>query len=238
MKHTNNTNTAAINNLIVVAQTAANEAIRDNAINKLWDICGDSIVGIMAGKSYQMDSDFSLRGSSPKERQENLLGDAYFVFYNAVATFNPDLGVPFIAYTTQKSSWFLATEKRNNAKRTNREKCIDFSLECGRSSESNSETARIVTILKNLASSDSFESDCDWEDAVELVYRTIGHNNKLCEYFTASLDLCKEGEDYSDAEIARHMGCTRANVGLYRRALIRTMKENGLLAEFSHLMAA
>ena len=236
MKHTNPT--TAINSLIAAAQTAANEVDRDKAINELWDICGDSIVGIMAGKSYQMDSDFSLRGSTPKERKDNLLGDAYFIFYNAVATFNPDLGVPFIAYTTQKSSWFLATEKRNNAKRSDREKCVDFSMEGGRSCEENSETSRMLAILKNLASNDSFESDCDWEDAIGLVYRTIKHAPKLYEYFTASLDLCKEGEEYSDAEVARHMGCTRASVGLYRKALVRTMKENGLLAEFTQLMAA
>ena len=236
MKHTNPT--TAINNLIMAAQTAANEVDRDKAINELWELCGDSIIGIMAGKSYQMDSDFSLRGSSPKDRKDNLLGDAYFIFYNAVATFNLDLGVPFIAYTTQKSSWFLATEKRNNSKRSDREKCVDFSMESGRSIKDDSETARMLAILKTLASSDSFESDCDWQDAVELVYRTIKHAPKLYEYFTASLDLCKEGDEYSDAEVARHMGCTRASVGLYRKALIRTMKENGLLAEFTQLMAA
>ena len=109
MKHTNPT--TAINNLIMAAQTATNEVDRDKAINELWELCGDSIIGIMAGKSYQMDSDFSLRGSSPKDRKDNLLGDAYFIFYNAVATFNLDLGVPFIAYTTQKKQLVLGHRK-------------------------------------------------------------------------------------------------------------------------------
>ncbi|SMG31120.1 hypothetical protein [Fibrobacter sp. UWB13] len=68
-----NTNNAAINNLIAIAQTAANEDIRNKAINELWDLYGDQIAGIMAGKSFQMDSDFSLKGYSPKERQDSLL---------------------------------------------------------------------------------------------------------------------------------------------------------------------
>lgn len=58
-------NTAAINNLIMVAQTTSNEDVRNKALSELWDICGNRIAGIMAGKSYQMDSDFCLKGCSP-----------------------------------------------------------------------------------------------------------------------------------------------------------------------------
>lgn len=237
MKHTNPT-TATINNLITVAQTTTNEDVRNKAIQELWDICGDRIAGIMTGKSFQIDSDFSLNDCSPKERQENLMGNAYYLFYNAVATFNPDLGVPFIAYTTQKSGWFLADEKRKNSKRSKREVSVDFSLECSPNIESTPEISRMMEILKKIAHEDHFEGDSYWKDAVQLVRRTIKQNPKLNKYFTVSMELCKEGEDYSDAEIARNIGCTRACIGQYRKALIRMMKENGLLEEFNLLMAA
>ena len=228
----------AINNLITVAQTAVNEDVRNKAIHELWDICGDRIAGIMAGKSYKMDSDFSLNSYSPKERQDNLLGDAYLLFYNAVAVFNPDLGVPFIAYTTQKSSWFLATEKRKNSKRSHREESVDFSLECSLNTENTPEMTHMMEILKGISYEEHFERDSYWKDAVQLVRRTIKQNSKLSKFFTVSMDLCKEGEYYSDAEVARCMGCTRARAGQYRKALIRMMEENGLLTEFNLLMAA
>lgn len=237
MKHTN-ISTNIINNLITIAQTASKEEVRNKAINKLWALCGDQIARIMAGKSFQMDSDFSLKGYSPKERQDSLLGNAYYLFYNAVATFNPALGVPFIAYTTQKSNWFLATEKRNNSKRSNREEAVDFSLECNPNTQSTPETTRMMEILKEISHEDHFENDSYWEDAAQLVRRTIKHSPKLDKYFTACLKLSETGDDYSDAEIARIMGCTRACVGQYRKALIRMMEENGLLAEFAQLMAA
>ncbi|SHM75294.1 hypothetical protein [Fibrobacter sp. UWB7] len=236
MNQTNNT--AAINNLIAIAQTAVNEDVRNKAINELWGLCGDQIAGIMAGKSFQMDSDFSLKGYSPKERQDSLLGNAYYLFYNAVATFNPSLGVPFIAYTTQKSSWFLATEKRNNSKRSKREEYVDFSLECGPSTESSPEASRMMEIFKGIAHKDRFENDCYWEDAVQVLSHAIQNSPKLSKYFEASLEVCKEGDDYSDANVARYMGCTRACVGQYRKALLRMMEENGLSAEFNQLMAA
>ena len=234
---TNTTNTA-INNLIAIAQSTSNMDLRDKAINELWNICGGQIAGVMANKSYQINSDFSLNGMSLKERQDSLLGNAYFLFYNAVSTFDPNLGVPFVAYTTQKCNWFLADEKRNNSKRSKREEHVDFSLECGSNVENVPELTHMVEILKGIAREDHFVEDCYWEDAVKLVCRTIKQNPKLCKYFAASLELCKEGEDYSDANVARRMGCTRACVGIYRKALIRTMKENGLLQEFTLLMAA
>ena len=241
MKYTNPNNTV-INNLVMVAQTAANEDIRYKAINELWNICGERLAGIMAGKSYKIDSDFSLNGYTPKERRDNLLGNAFFVFYNAVATFNPDLGVPFLAYTAQKSNWFLADEKRDNSKRNKREKLVDFSLECHNDFkndfENASETARMVKILKETADDEHFEKDSFWEDATRLLYREIKDNVKLSQYIQVARTLCEEGEEYSDAEIARRMGCTRACIGQYRKMLIHTMEEKGLLEEFTQLMAA
>ena len=237
MKHSNSS-TNAINNLITIAQTAADKRVRDKAINKLWDICGNRIAGIMAGKSYQMDSDFSLKGCSTKERIDNLSYDAFSVFHNAVETFNPDLGVPFLAYTAQKSNWFLADAKRNNSKHSNREKCVDFSLECCSNLENTPENAYMIEAFKKTAHSDTIENDCDWKDAAQLLYREIKGNAKLSLYIKVARTLCEEGEEYSDTEVARRMGCTRACIGQYRKALIHTMEEKGLLAEFTQLMAA
>ena len=96
----------------------------------------------------------------------------------------------------------------------------------------------MMEILNGISHEDNFESDCYWKDATQLIRKTLNRSPKLSEYFEASLKLCAEGEDYSDAEIARYMGRTRACIGQYRKALLRIMQENGLLAEFTQLMAA
>lgn len=234
----NTPNNTVINDLITVAQTAADKRVRDKAIYELWDICGERLAGIMVGKSYKMDSDFSLNNCSPKERLDNLSYDAFTVFHNAVETFNPDLGVPFLAYTVQKSNWFLADAKRNNTKHSKREKCVDFSMECCSKIANTTENAYMIEAFKKTEHSDTIVNDCDWKDAAQLLYREIKDNAKLSKYIEIARTLCEEGEEYSDAEIARRMGCTRACIGQYRKMLVHTMEEKGLLGEFTQLMAA
>ena len=215
------TNSSAFNNLIAVAQRASDMEVRNKAVRELWNVCGNQIVNVMAGRSYRMGADFSLYGCSLEEYQDNLQGEAYFLFYNAVSTFNPNFGVPFVAYVTQKSRWFLADEKRNNAKRSMREEVVDFSLECSYASEENPTTLRMMEIFKEITYENHFEDECYWKNAARIIQLAIRKNPKLDRYFTTSLELCKAGESYSDAEVAKCLGCTRARVGQYRKLLIQ-----------------
>ena len=109
-----------INSLIVAIQNAATGLDRSRNLLRLWKIVEVTIMDLMVGKSYRINSDFDMRGYSIKERQRNLAGDAYLAFFMATMDFDRGLGVPFLAYIAQKVCWKLAADKRDNAKRDNR----------------------------------------------------------------------------------------------------------------------
>ena len=239
MNNNTQANTINLNDIVMAAQNASNEDLRAVAMNELWDLCGTRIANLMAGKSYVIDSDFSLWDCTPSERRDSLMGDAFFVFYDAVMKFDATLGVPFMAYITQKISWNLASAKRENAKHSKREKCTDFSLEGSSYSEGDSyEESNMINTLKSLQSDDDFEEDCYRKDGITAIQHILKGNQKLQDYFNATQEICNDGDTYSDAEAARRLGCTRANVGQLRRRLMQLLIENGLVRDCRMLMAA
>lgn len=239
MKHNTQPNTIDINALIMEAQNATNDDVRSDAINELWKNCGNSVVNTMAGKSYTPDSDFSMRSFSPSERRANLMGDAFFVFYDAVMKFDANRGVPFMNYVNQKTTWQLSTDKRENTKHSMREKATDFSMECNSGYDTDSyDEANIMNILKNLQSTDDFEERCYRKDAVRAIKQHIKGNHRLLHYFTVCQEICNDGDTCSDAEVARHLGCSRANVGQLRRKLYQELAECDLIRDCRMLMAA
>lgn len=221
-----NASTANTNRLIAVAQTAANADDRNPALHELWRIHGDRLVCVMAKKSCQIDSDFSYRGCSFKERQDNLMGDAYLVFYEAVMSFDSSKGVPFAAYVAQKGNWHIADEKRENSKRGGMEKCVDFTVESLSSCDEADCATDLAFVRKALKCNAGFDDEIYWKEMLFCIYQATEPNSRLHKYFGACIELLHEGFDYSDAEIARRMGCTRANIGVYKKALIRMMKED------------
>ena len=222
MQHNNHAETIR---LIAVAQTAARAEEREQAVFDLWKIHGDRLTGIMAKTSYRISSDFSYNGYSPKERQQSLAGDAFMVLHSAVMTFDLDAGVPFAAYIAQKGNWHILDEKRRNAIRNKYERPVDFSLESLSSSEEPLEDSDLRLLRKATTCKPDFVEDIHKENRIRKICKATEQTPKLHKYFGTCMELAEDGYEYSDAEVARRMGCSRANVGLYRKALNRLIKE-------------
>ena len=226
MQHNNHVET---DRLIAVAQTAVRAEERDQAMFDLWKIHGDRLTGTMAKTSYRIGSDFSYNGYSPKERQRNLAGDAFMVLHGAVMDFDLDAGVPFAAYIAKKGNWHVQGEKRSNSIRAKYERPVDFSLEILSSSEEPGEDRDLRLLRKATACRPDFVENIHNDDRIRKIYQATEQNPKLHKYFVTCVELVKDGYEYSDAEVARRMGCSRANVGLYKKALKRLAGEKGLL---------
>ena len=226
MQHNNLTET---DRLIAVAQTAVRAEEREQAVFDLWKIHGDRLAGTMAKTSYRISSDFSYNGYSPKERQRNLAGDAFMVLHNAIMTFDLDAGVPFAAYIAKKGNWHIMEEKRKNSIRAKYEKLVDFSLESISSSEKPDEDGDLKLLRKATSCKPDFVENIHNDDRIRKIYQATEQAPKLRKYFDTCVELVEDGYEYSDAEVARRMGCTRANVGLYKKSLNRLAREKGLL---------
>ena len=226
MQHNNHVET---DRLIAVAQTATRAEEREQAVFDLWKIHGDRLTCIMAKTAYRISSDFSQKGFSPKERQQSLAGDAFMVLHGAAMDFDPDAGVPFAAYIAKKGNWHVQGEKRKNSIRAKYEKSVDFSLESLSSSEEPGEDRDLRLLRKATACGPDFVEDIHNDDRIRKIYRATEQTPKLYKYFDTSVELVEDGYEYSDAEVARRLSCTRANVGLYKKSLNRLAQEKGLL---------
>ena len=214
-----------INSLVEAAQNARNGHSRSKALDRLWDVVGDSILGNMVGKSYRMNSDFDMKGDSPRERLNKLASEGYIVFCEAVKNVDLNLGVPFLAYTNQKIVWKLASDKRDNAKRDDRIK-ISCKLPAIASDDFTEKDA--FDLLESTSNEEDIEGDCFREDAVDKIKGLAASDAKAAAYFETCQKLCDLGLSVTDAEVARYMGCTRASVGNYRKRLVCLARENGL----------
>ena len=215
-----------INSLVEVAQNAQNGRIRSGALRLLWEIVGDTVMGNMVGKSYRINSDFDMNGDSPRDRREKLASDAYLFFCGAVMNFDQNLGVPFLAYVAQKIGWKLATEKRNNSKRTNR--VVISSKMQPNASEDSAEEDAFAVLLERTPNEEDVEGDCFRKDAILKIKRLAASDPKVAAYFETCQEACKQGFRGSDAEVARYMGFTRASTGNYRKKLVRMLAEKGM----------
>ncbi|SHL44373.1 hypothetical protein SAMN05720487_11416 [Fibrobacter sp. UWT2] len=124
MKH-NNRQATQIANLVTLAKYGANADIRQQAVNDLWDICGEQISGVMLKNSYKVDSDREYHDMTPEKRNDDIFDKAYIAFREWVDSFDPSFGVPFLAYTSQKSGWLMQDDKRKNSKRCKRVDVFD-----------------------------------------------------------------------------------------------------------------
>ncbi len=233
----NQATTTEINNLIALAQTAPSPEAYERAIQALWTIFGDYFTALVAKNSYLIDSDFSLRGYSPAERQSYQAGTAYMLFCKAVSDFEPSRKVPFAAYIAKIGKWRILDEKRKNAKRSKREELDRYAS----SSDSDEESySRIDNCDVNPFTGERNELDCDFDkkDLVARFKKRLATSDpKALSRFDIIYELCSEG-NYSDAEAARRIGCERANMKNVKKNLRQTMAECGLEEEFRQLMAA
>ena len=229
--------TTEINNLIALAQTAPSAEAYERAIQALWAIFGEFFTALVAKKSFLFDSDFSLWGCSPAERQAYQAGTAYMLFCKAVSDFEPSRKVPFAAYIAKIGEWRMLDEKRKNAKRSKREELDHYTSNCDSDEESYS---RIDNCDINPFTGERNEQDSDFDkkDFVKRLKKCIAANDpKALRRLVIMYEICHEG-DYSDAEAARRIGCERANMKNVKKSLRQTMAECGLKEEFRLLMAA
>ncbi|WP_295056729.1 hypothetical protein [uncultured Fibrobacter sp.] len=222
-----------INSLIGAVQNAANGLDRSKVLLRLWKTVGNTIMDQMAGKSYRINSDFDMRGFSLKERQRNLAGDAYLVFFMATMDFDRGLGVPFMAYISQKLGWKLAADKRDNTKRDDRIKISSKMHEYV--SDDITEEDAFAALLERTPNEEDVEGDCFRRDAILKIKNIAASAPKIAAYLEACQEVCNQGFRGSDAEVARFMGCTRASTGNYRKKLVRMLSEKGM--DFNSLVA-
>ena len=226
--------TTDTNRLITVAQTASTAEEREQACHTLWSIYGDRFMGVVAKESYLINSDFSLQGCSARERQQYLMGNAYLVFDKAVHDFDTSKGVPFGAYIANMGKCRVADEKRKNSKRSERQVYVDFMQEC-RVSKDPSKNTDMKVLFRAIKCKPTFVEDIFRRDALQKIRTALQPTPKLAKYFDTCLKVCDDDMEYSDAEVARRMGYTRANVGLYRKAMVSTLKERHLYNDLVEL---
>lgn len=216
----NNTPAAAtqINNLIALAQSAPNEETRANAIGQMWEQYGDKIVGIAAKQSYTMDSDFGYHGYSIAERRASVMGESYEVFRNAALEFDNTLGVPFMAHAANKIKWQLQTDKRENAKKDEREVSLDY--------------------IENCSAPNDMEANVYLKDAIAVMRRSLAGNKKLLRFFDTLMEISEEGITPTDSEVANRLGYTRATASNHHQKLLQHLSDCGLYEECRMALAA
>jgi hypothetical protein len=146
-----------------------------------------------------------------------------------------------MAYVANSSKFQQKTEKRNNAKRTNREVPVDFS---GNTSEEkygdDPQMLRDLAILKEADHAPCQEiENIEIRDTIEGIERFLKKNSpKLLPYFRTSYEFCQEYGDCKDIDVAVELGCTRANAGQLRKKLEHLLREAGLYEECRLAFAA
>lgn len=219
MRHNNTPATATpINNLIALAQTAPTEEARASAIGQMWEQYGDKIVGIAAKQSYTMDSDFGYHGYSVADRRAAVMGETFEVFLKTAQEFDATLGVPFMAHAANKVKWQLQTNKRENAKKDDREVSLDY--------------------IENCSAPNDMENNVYLKDAIAAIRRSLVGKAALLRYFDTLVDICYDGLNPTDAEAARRMGCTRASTNNYRKQLLQHLNDCNLVEDCRMALAA
>lgn len=236
MQHNTTKATASqINNLIAIAQAAPSEYAHDKAMYTLWDIFGNYVMALVAKNSFQICSDFSLNGCSPKERKANLAGDAYMVFCKAVQDFDPSMNVPFEAFFANKIRWHVADEKRKNAKRDKVEKVEsklkktdDDDYSCIENEDTNPFTEE----------RNELESDYEQSEIIDIIRHRLANSPKMLKAFDTMYEVSRNCDKYTDVEVAQALRCTRANTGKIKKNICKFLIDCGLEDECRLLMAA
>lgn len=226
-----------IETLVTIAQGDTNADVRQWAIESLWERCGDQIASVMLKYSYKVDSDHEFHDMTPERRREVIFDRAYEAFREWLQDFDPSLGVPFLAYTSQKSGWLMQDDKRKNSKRCKWVKVSDpegkFCDESGEEKPLKREDENSFTGEVN-----SFERKVAEKEFVKVVHRTLRGQPKMLRLFDLMKKANDEGEACSDANMAEKLGCTRANVGVLRKKMLQFLCKKGLDEDFRLLLAA
>lgn len=237
----NNTQATQIANLVTLAKYGANVDIRQQAVNDLWNICGEQISGVMLKNSYKVDSDREYRDMTPEKRHDDIFDKAYMAFREWLDFFDPSLGVPFLAYACQKCSWLVKDEKRRNSKRCKRVDVFDPNGVADDDEKGHSRKPKSVEendIDPFTGEENSFERKVAEKEFVKVLRRVLQGQPKMLRLFDLMNEAKEKGGACSDAKVAEKLGCTRANLGVLHKKMVRFLCEKGLDQEFRLLLAA
>ena len=237
----NNLQATQIAYLVTLAKYGANADARQQAANTLWTLCGEQIAGVMLKNSYKYDSDREYHDMTPEKRYDDIFGKSYMAFREWLDSFDPSLGVPFLAYTSQKSGWLVQDDKRRNSKRCKRVDVFDPNGVADDDEKRRSSKPKSVedsAIDPFTGEENSFERELDWKDLANKIRGVCQKKPKMLRYFNAMLQVVEEGDNCSDAKVAEKMGCTRANTGVQHKKFLQFMQDEGMDQEFRLLLAA
>ena len=206
------------NQLIRLAQGG-----KKTAIDMLWDIYGTEVLNVAASQSSYRQSDFSLRGLSRAERQRAIMGETFLLFRRLVMKFDPSRNDDFLGYVVQYLVWQAQSEKRKNAKISEREVLGDGILD---SCRGESGLGGDQEGLRNLVGkvSDTLKSRPELQKCLDEFY-------SVCEY-------ADKGEV---VEVAKRVNCTRMTVYNQVKAIRKTLQNGAnphLAEEIKQVLAA
>ena len=206
-----------VDNLIRKAQRARSESVRAKAIDELWGLCENFVMNVAVGKSYRLDSDFSLHGMTPVRRCEELSIEMFLRFRECALNFNPSFGNPFLAWAAQNIGWQLLSDKRDNSNRREREKkCAAYAYCC--------HGEDLLTGEANY-----FAQGRDNKRLIAKCRKVIKEQApKLLRAFDAMEKDSKENGRCCDTRVAEALGCTKVYAGILRKKIIDILTDNGM----------
>lgn len=213
--------------LIYAAQNAKTSQARSRAILRLWEIYGQQVMGISEKNSRKVDANWDLHGLSLTDRQREIMTDTFMMFQKAVLRYDPTLNDSFIAYVSMSSKYQQQTEKRENAKRGNREVLVDFSAKPSKDEYGEEPHAiRDMAALRKCIYRGRPDTIIDARDAINRIERVLESKYpKLLPYFHALYEVCQAHDVYKDVDVAAELGCTRANAGILRKKFAKVLKD-------------
>jgi hypothetical protein len=219
--------------LIYAAQNAKTSQVRSRAILRLWEIYGQQVMGISEKNSRKVDANWDLHGLSHTDHQKEILSDTFMMFWKAVLRYDPTLNDSFIAYVAMNSKYQQQTEKRENAKRGNREVLVDFNAKPSKDRDGEEPQAiRDMAALKKCIYRGRPDTIVDARDTINRIERILESKYpKLLPYFHALYEVCQAYDKTKDTYVAAEQDYTRSNASQLRKKLAKVLEDEGLKEE-------
>ena len=226
--------------LIYAAKNAKTRQARSRAILRLWEIYGQEVMAISNKNSCKIDANWDLHGLSLSNRQKEIMSDTFTMFQKAVLRYDPTLNDSFMAYVAMNSKYQQQTEKRENAKRGEKEVLVDFNAKPSKDGYGEEPQAiRDMAALNKCIYRGRPDTIVDARDAINAIERFLEKNQpKLLSFFRTLYEVCQAHDKPKDVYVAAELDCTRANAGILRKKLAKVLKDAGLEEELRQAIRA
>ena len=187
------------------------------AFRELWDHYGDIALNAAVQQSYKVNSDFSLYGSTAKERARALMGECYLRFHKDILHYDAACNVPLDKYIAQRIGYMVLDHKRNNSKLSfheSRNGSLHFE-EFESPAYGEPSMAEIADDAEKLLKADS--KAYGYYTTARRTYGTFGHG--------------------AENEIARQLGCSRTTVCNLREKTRSLLEGKGMQTDFYDILS-